>query len=654
MQKRFTHAILTACSLFFAHALSAQSLSYAGSVWVAQQTCTGTKSWHYQCLTPPPIWKPFDETVDTDVIATCTTPASPTLCANTAGNRRWRVKTAITANMAVRVCGVEVVNNSCPQIFYLIAGQASPGDTSGAGQTTLPPTGPRFRNVTTTAVSSVETVDTNFWAGLPDLNNDGCPDPLVWPHDDRALSVALLVQIKDANGCTGQFTNEPISATNAPQDGLPRIASRLMVGNWYDHPEGLLSFFGHDVDGGAPAAYHAAASATVGSVPVFDAKVQGCPGSRVFCLPVSMFSDGALQLATRERDYVEPKLGTLYDINTLQLVLAPAAAVDYANGHVALDVDADGVPEILVPALNGYLKLVGTDLQWQGNKFVGDLPVPLAAGNHWAPLDFDADGDMDLWAGYGTYSSGSDLVEHALKGTNTFYPLLYRNNGDGTFSDVTAAAELTGVLQNTYYHTTYANTTAADFDLDGFPDLLFCAESRGHGSTATRVTLLMNDGDGTFTVNRNNDFGPFVSSDNAGGRPWCNTGDYDADGLVDIVKTQGRSSDNHNSLGLWHNETDVGSHKWLRVKVAGAGANKQGLGASIIVRHATTSAIISSTQIGAFSTGSQNLWAHIGVADHAQVDVDVVMPNGLPGCHFDEVDTNKSLLISAACVLTEE
>ena len=80
--------------------------------------------------------------------------------------------------------------------------------------------------------------------------------------------------------------------------------------------------------------------------------------------------------------------------------------------------------------------------------------------------DYDNDGLLDLYIARGTIASGS------LGNT------LYRNNGDGTFTDVTAEAGLT----------TTANTWAAvwgDYDNDGFLDLFVTcagASSLGDGN----------------------------------------------------------------------------------------------------------------------------------------------------------------------------
>src|SRR5262249_7960575 len=66
--------------------------------------------------------------------------------------------------------------------------------------------------------------------------------------------------------------------------------------------------------------------------------------------------------------------------------------------------------------------------------------------------------------------------------------VLYKNNGDGTFADVTAQAGL-GQLR-------WIECAFADYDNDGFPDI-FCTEGVTFGGSPD--ALFRNNGDGTFT-----------------------------------------------------------------------------------------------------------------------------------------------------------
>ena len=115
--------------------------------------------------------------------------------------------------------------------------------------------------------------------------------------------------------------------------------------------------------------------------------------------------------------------------------------------------------------------------------------------------------------------------------------LLYRNNGDGTFRDVSRESGVAS-LRGSY------GLTAAAFDVDddGWPDILLACDS-------TPSLLLMNNHDGTFREEgllrgiALNSEGKEVAGMGVG------IGDYDLDGRLDIVKTHFQNQ----ATGLYHN-----------------------------------------------------------------------------------------------------
>jgi hypothetical protein len=84
-----------------------------------------------------------------------------------------------------------------------------------------------------------------------------------------------------------------------------------------------------------------------------------------------------------------------------------------------------------------------------------------------AILDYDSDGRMDVY-----FTNGAKLPE--LKKTDaSFYHCLLRNQGNGAFEDVTAEAGLTGSGLDFSY-----GVAAGDFDNDGHTDLFICNTKR--------------------------------------------------------------------------------------------------------------------------------------------------------------------------------
>lgn len=154
-------------------------------------------------------------------------------------------------------------------------------------------------------------------------------------------------------------------------------------------------------------------------------------------------------------------------------------------------------------------------------------------------LDYNKDGNLDLFvANYidfdpktaplpesGPCKYKGILVACGPPGLQGGKNILFRNNGDGTFSDVSEAA---GILKTE--GTFGLGVIVADFDNDGWPDIYVANDS-------TSSALYRNNRDGTFT-DIGIESGAAFSAD---GKPQAGMGvsvaDFDCDGNFDIVKT---------------------------------------------------------------------------------------------------------------------
>ena len=229
--------------------------------------------------------------------------------------------------------------------------------------------------------------------------------------------------------------------------------------------------------------------------------------------------------------------GTFTDV-TLK---AGVAHSGWGQGCCVGDYDNDGNDDL-------FVSYFGKNVLYHNNgngtfTDVSEKSGVAGSGKRWnsgcAFVDYDRDGKLDLFvANYidmdlataPVPESGPCLYKGVmvacgppglLGGKN----VLFRNNGDGTFTDV---SESTGILSA---NGTYGlGVLTADFDNDGWPDIYVANDS-------TASALYQNKKNGKFT-DIAMEAGCALSAD---GKPQAGMGvsaaDYDMDGNLDIVKT---------------------------------------------------------------------------------------------------------------------
>lgn len=149
----------------------------------------------------------------------------------------------------------------------------------------------------------------------------------------------------------------------------------------------------------------------------------------------------------------------------------------------------------------------------------GEKYMPETVGSGVAFLDYNNDGKLDLLFVNGTDWPHPDARPH--------YPALYRNNGDGTFTDVTEAV---GLKIDVYG----MGVTVGDYDNDGWPDIYLTCIGPNH--------LFHNNGNGTFTDVTAKAGVAGVPVEPGGIRwKWSSSAtfcDYDRDGIPDLFVCQ--------------------------------------------------------------------------------------------------------------------
>ena len=156
--------------------------------------------------------------------------------------------------------------------------------------------------------------------------------------------------------------------------------------------------------------------------------------------------------------------------------------------------------------LTNVTAAAGIQFQHNSGAYGGKL-LPETLGSGCAFLDYDRDGWQDILLINGMDWPGHRRQRSMLK--------LYRNNRNGTFSDVTRAAGLDVELYG-------MGVAAGDYNNDGFPDLFI--------SCVGQSRLFRNTGKGTFV--------DVTNASGLQGRQGLSTSalwfDYDRDGLLDL------------------------------------------------------------------------------------------------------------------------
>ncbi len=193
---------------------------------------------------------------------------------------------------------------------------------------------------------------------------------------------------------------------------------------------------------------------------------------------------------------------------------------EHASSCTAGDYDNDGFPDLAVVAA-GHLLLLHNE---KNGIFKDVAKAAGITGLFDAGLtfvDYDHDGDLDLYATFG----GVERVGSAVGGANR----MWRNNGDGTFTDVT---ESTGLAGNPYS----ANAVGTDYNNDRAVDLVV---------TSRNVALFRNPREGKFPKS------PLSSDSSQLNGAGIAMLDFDHDGWMDVALTYWTTQP---ALTLWRNE----------------------------------------------------------------------------------------------------
>ena len=245
--------------------------------------------------------------------------------------------------------------------------------------------------------------------------------------------------------------------------------------------------------------------------------------------------EGAPSVATN-RLYKNNRDGTFSDVTEK----AGLHAVGWANGVCVGDYNNDGFEDMFVTYFgqNRLYRNNGDGTFTDVTEAAGLLNDPTRWGAGCSFLDYNRDGHLDLFvSNYVHFDLAHALppggscnfkgipVECGPMGLPVGYPSLYRNKGDGTFTDVTEQA---GIAKATKCYG--MTVVAADLDGDGWTDIYVACDS-------TPSLLFMNNHDGTFREEGVLRGSALSENGELQAGMGVGIGDYALEGRLDLFKT---------------------------------------------------------------------------------------------------------------------
>jgi len=212
---------------------------------------------------------------------------------------------------------------------------------------------------------------------------------------------------------------------------------------------------------------------------------------------------------------------------------------------------------------------------------------------------------------------------------------LYQNMGNGTFTDVTDQAGL-GAMSN--------NRAAAwgDFDNDGYLDLYVVNSGTDPDGKGPNY-LYHNNRNGTFTdVAASTGVQALVLS-RGRGAAWA---DYDEDGFLDLFVTNGEDGTDYVEGPQFLYRNAGNANHWLKIRLVGTTNNRQGLGAKVTVKIGRTSQYRENNGSSGHYLSQGDTPLYFGAAKAATVNqVTVNWPSGQTSI-LSRVPTNQTLVVT--------
>ena len=297
--------------------------------------------------------------------------------------------------------------------------------------------------------------------------------------------------------------------------------------------------------------------------------------------------------------------------------VAKEAGVDalcFSKGVAAGDYNNDGWMDICISSQGTPNYLFRNDTGKNGGK-VKFTDVSKEAGIS-GPIksfpvgffDFNNDGWQDIMiltydADNCDYDNAAEYFGKPVKGE---YSILYKNNGDGTFSDVTKEMHLQKAM-------TVMGFNYGDIDNDGWLDIYCGTGTPNYTSLVPKRMFRNNEGKGFQDVTTSGGFGHLQKGHGIG------FGDVDNDGDQDVYEDMGGGYEGDAFLGAFYENPGHPENNWVTLRLVGTKANRSAIGSTVRITvqnadNSTRDIYLVVSDGGSFGVNSMQLETGIGKA----------------------------------------
>lgn len=264
--------------------------------------------------------------------------------------------------------------------------------------------------------------------------------------------------------------------------------------------------------------------------------------------------------------------GTFTEVAALKNV----AINGFIKGCVWGDYNNDGNPDLYISMINNFNLLLENNGANSNYTFTDKTQQSKTKGPKFSfPcwfFDYNQDGWEDIFVSgfdFTQFETAAGEVAKDMMGqpTKAVLPKLYKNNGDGSFNDVTKQMNVNKVLFT-------MGCNFGDLNNDGFPDFYAATGTPDFRALIPNKMFLNGGGKKFYDVTTQGGFGHLQKGHGVA------FGDLDNDGDQDVYNVLGGSYDGDNFMNALFLNPGNNKH-WIKLKLSGSKSNRSAIGARI-------------------------------------------------------------------------